>query len=113
MFLTKVFAKLLFVVAALALCGSCQKESIDPVSTVRGTVTDSLTGVPLAGAEIFLRDTSMGQLMYVTDSTGDYEVGGFGVAQWTIYCRAEGYRTKSRYVQGEGTIENVDFGMAQ
>ncbi|MDX9856454.1 MAG: carboxypeptidase-like regulatory domain-containing protein [candidate division Zixibacteria bacterium] len=113
MFLTKVFARLLFVGAALALYGSCQRESVDSVSTVRGTVTDSLTGVPLAGAEIFLRDTLMGELMYVTDSTGDYDVGSFGVAQWTIYCRADGYRTKSRYVQGEGTIENVDFEMAQ
>jgi hypothetical protein len=102
---------LLFCVLA-ALCFGCRTDTdSDFWSTVIGTVTDSISGAPLEGAEIFVDDTLSSQPWSVTDSTGRYEVSNLGYANWTIYCRAEGYATKNRHVRGTGTIKGIDFEM--
>lgn len=101
---------LLFCVLA-TLSGGCESDGGDFWTAVNGTVTDSVSGVPLIGAEIFVDDTLSNQPWSVTDSTGRYEVSDLGYANWTIYCRAEGYATKNRHVRGTGTIKGIDFEM--
>lgn len=86
-------------------------DTEDPGTAVKGTVTDSVSTDPLAGAEIFVDDTLESQPWYVTDSTGTYAVGALGRADWTIHCCVDGYAAKSTHVKGEGVIENVDFEM--
>ncbi|MDX9858344.1 MAG: carboxypeptidase-like regulatory domain-containing protein [candidate division Zixibacteria bacterium] len=103
---------LLLIGIVVALDCGCQEQNRDYSTTVRGTVTDSISGLPLTGAEIYLNDTTPDEPWYVTDSTGAYSVWSWGVAEWTVYCLVEGYQTKSRYVRSEHNVEGVDFEMA-
>lgn len=105
---------LLIVLVTLSfISNGCNDETdSDLLTTVRGTVTDSVTGLPLANAEIYLDDTTTIESWYITDSTGRYGVASFGYARWTVFCLVEGYQTKSRYVRSEHNVDGVDFEMA-
>lgn len=102
---------LLAVLISMGLGCSGVEETGDRGVAVKGIVTDSTTSVPIEGAEIFVDDTLLAVPRYVTDSSGRYVISGLGYADWTIYCRANGYTTKSRHVRGEGSIEGIDFEM--
>jgi hypothetical protein len=85
----------------------------DWATLVKGVVTDSVTGVPLAGAKITVSDT-LGYTPTVSDSVGKYEFADWG-GHFLIYCQREGYATKSRVVQAQkrsSTVSGVNFELA-
>jgi len=70
--------------------------------SVRGTVTDAKTGQPLAGASVFLQNTTIGTL---TNSTGEFSItapsGGYD-----IVISFTGYETQSQRISRQS--ENRD-----
>ncbi|MBD3403404.1 hypothetical protein GF420_10950 [candidate division GN15 bacterium] len=104
------FAKaFLLTLPLLIFIPACEHENGDAVTGAYGTVLDSLTGLPIEGAEIFETDTIGGEPVYITDSTGFSRTGWFGIADRTIYCLADGYRTQSRRITEDGRMVGVDF----
>jgi hypothetical protein len=82
-------------------------------TTVKGVVTDSVTGVPLVGAKITVSDT-LGYSPTVSDSAGKFVFGDFG-GKFLVYCQMSGYNTKSRAISTQkrnSTIDNVNFELA-
>ena len=67
----------------------------DTAGTYSGTVTDSVTGLPIDSAMISLRDTS-GVSVY-TDSTGAFESVALG-DNVRIFARKDGYETRYKDV---------------
>jgi len=65
----------------------------DP-GTVEGTVKDSITMHPISGAnvQIFKGQTLVGSS--VTDSSGNYQVGGLAPGSYTVNFSAQNYQTK-------------------
>ena len=95
---------LCFVMAALVFLGSCDKQLGNAGDGYRlvGTVLDSLSGLPIAGARLYIcphswypREYSFGCV--ITDSVGRYEFDGFPDTgpQATVFkfCK-KGYKDK-------------------
>ena len=59
--------------------------------TLRGTVTDSLSGDGLIGANVFLEGTALGS---ATDIEGDYVVTRIPPKEYTVRISYIGYKTK-------------------
>lgn len=57
-------------------------------SVLRGTVTDAITGLPVAGAVIDL--TNLG-VSVVSDVNGNYEFAGVPAGTYNVNCTASGY----------------------
>jgi len=70
--------------------------SILPLSaqTLRGTVVQKDTKVPLAAVNVFLKDTKYGT---VTDSLGRFEIKGLPSGAYVVEVRRVGFKT-NRYV---------------
>ena len=87
---------------------SCEDRIMgDWASTVRGTVVDSASGIPLVAAMITVEDTT-GYTPVLTDSLGNFDLTELG-GGWDIICRKEGYLTQSRNV-GTTPSKHVMFG---
>lgn len=84
---------------------------VDVVTTIRGVVTDSVTGEPIDSAIIQMRDTASANQHY-TDSLGEYAYITFGYGQHRLFCRKEGYQSQSRIVtssKGHAVVSGVNF----
>jgi len=73
---------------------------------VEGTVTDSLSGLPLDSVRVFwqdtLADTITGWPKY-TDSAGHFEVDFFGYRQGVFYFLKQGYKSKQISIHASET----------
>ncbi len=88
-----------------------QMLELTPASTsISGQVTDSLTNVPIADAEVFVTGTT---LKAKTDATGAYTIQGINLLGFELKASATGYDSKSYniYNQYHG-IYMVDFSLA-
>ena len=80
------------------------------VPQVSGTVTDSLTGLPIDGAAVRWPDTT-GTLPdpRLTDSAGRYRIPLYGMST-TVYVQKVGYYTKwKEVVNVMADVGNCDF----
>ena len=90
---------------------SCKLDISDPVTSIRGVVTDSVTGEPFDSAVINLRDTVSTNPSYA-DSLGRYAAGSLGYGPRRVFCRKVGYRSQSIVVissEERATITGVNF----
>ncbi|MBD3403403.1 hypothetical protein GF420_10945 [candidate division GN15 bacterium] len=99
---------LVSVVVCAIGCGTVEHTD-DTVTSVRGTVTDSVSGIPIVGAALYIDDTTQVSAGDLTDSSGSYHVYSWGDADWTIYCLKDDFSTKSRHVTGSDEITGVNF----
>ncbi len=80
----------------------------DWVSTVKGTVTDSITGAPLDSAEVFYSDS----YFVYADSLGEYQISDLGNPPPQVGCRRDGYITKTislDIVTGKRLYDSTNF----
>jgi hypothetical protein len=83
----------------------------DPITSISGFVTDSLSGLPIDSAAIQLIDT-VGSPIFYSDSLGKYTAGRFGYGTFLLFCRKTKYQTKSVTIQSSKenfTFRDVDF----
>jgi hypothetical protein len=93
-------------VLALGAVPSAQAQQ----ATLYGAVTDSLSGDPLAGANVRLEDTSTGA---PTDPDGSYEIDGIAPGRYTVVASYLSYRSKRRTVTLEaGERRRLDVALA-
>ena len=82
---------------------------------ISGTVTDSATGEPIEGANLFAWGPH-GQGQAVTDSTGFYLIEQLRAGKYLVRACAQGYYHKvypeSVHVQPGQTTEDIDFALA-
>lgn len=78
---------------------------------VAGSVTDGGTGEPVAGAQVFVEGTSIGQL---TNAEGRYRITGVPTGEQTVRVRLIGYRAASQTVTvSSGQSATADFELEQ
>jgi TonB-dependent receptor len=83
------FVKPLFILALLA-AGFGRTAAAYGQGTLKGTVTDSLTGKALVGANVYLAGTSLGD---ATDLEGTYRIERIPAGTYTLKVSYLGYRT--------------------
>ena len=106
---TPIKLTLLLLLVCVLFFGSCGME--DPAITISGTVTDSMSGLPIDSAIIHDSDTISSAAFY-SDSLGKYTLGGMGYRNFRVFCRKTGYQTKVRTVRSSKdhlTFRGVDF----
>jgi len=84
----------MFMVLAL-FAGCSRKDPTQPPAdktVIKGTVTDSLTGQPLAGTVVSLNTG----LSAVTDSSGNYRLVGMGGGTFTLNFEKYDWRKKTK-----------------
>ena len=108
--------KLIFMITIAGLFWMSCKDKIEKVeptpNTVKGTVIDSLTRIPLDSAWVD-KDTSAPYMAY-TDSLGIYGPVGTVVGyagKYVIYCGKDGYTTRNKEVvfTGNGITAIINF----
>lgn len=80
--------------------------------TIRGTVTDSLTGSPLPGVNVVISGTTQGT---ATDAQGNYTIAGVEPGTYDLQASFVGYETKTvEDVQvSEGQTTEVNFALTE
>jgi len=99
---------MLMVTAAISM--NCDLRKSDPITSIRGRVTDSVTGEPVDSAIINLMDTTT--VPVFSDSLGEYYALRMGLGLNLVFCRKEGYQSQSRVVsssEDHATVTGVDF----
>lgn len=103
----------LVVVAVLWL--NCDLNKGDPVTSIRGVVTDSVTGEPIDSAVLQIGDT-LSQYRFYSDTLGSYGIfAGLGYGTYHVFCRKEGYHMETRVVRSwkdNTMITGIDFRLA-
>ncbi|WP_419163246.1 SusC/RagA family TonB-linked outer membrane protein [Candidatus Palauibacter sp.] len=78
---------------------------------VSGTITDSETLAPVAGAQVFVAGTVVGTL---SGAEGTYRLEGVPAGEQTVTVRLIGYREMSQTVSvSSGQVATADFAMSQ
>lgn len=62
---------------------------------IAGTITDSETNNPLPGANIIIKNTSMGT---ISDENGKFEISGLSFGQYVLHVSFIGYRTEQKTI---------------
>ncbi|HHM24243.1 MAG TPA: TonB-dependent receptor, partial [Bacteroidetes bacterium] len=75
---------------------------------IEGTVTDSQTGQPLVGANIFLEGTTIGT---TSDANGHYVLTGVPAGRYTLTVSYLGYRLEKRTVVVSAPTLTVNFAL--
>ena len=99
----------LLLLVSLLLSGSCGMG--DPMTSISGVVTDSMSGSPIDSAVLQIKDTLSPALFY-SDSLGKYTALRFGYGTFRLFCRKTVYQTKSTTVRSSKdnlTITGIDF----
>ena len=108
----------------LALSSAVQGQAV-PVVTVRGTVLDASTSLPVRGAQLTLSalvpsvlppsgESPMltGSRVTVTDSTGAYELRGIAAGEYRLFVRRLGYRAALVDLDAtSGNETRISFGL--
>ncbi|MGH7717881.1 MAG: TonB-dependent receptor, partial [Gemmatimonadaceae bacterium] len=82
-----------------------------PAGVVRGTVVDSASRVPIAGAQLAVVGTAA---RAVTGTDGQFTLPNVPAGEWTLQARRVGYRAAERSVRVEdGQTLSVDFALSQ
>ena len=77
------------------------------IAGLRGSVTDSLTNMPIVNAEIIVLETGD---TGITDAEGNYRITGLPAGSGTIRCKATGYvGTDVPFTILQGTISTLNF----
>ena len=88
----------LLTLLALVIVTSCERGTVGhPLTYVEGTVTDSLSGLPLDSVAVYWQDTLVDTITgwpRYTDSAGHFEVDFFGYRQGVFYFLKSGYKTQ-------------------
>jgi hypothetical protein len=88
---------------------NCETDIIDPIWTITGNVTDSLSTLPIDSACVYIRDTISTYPLY-TDTVGNYATGMLGNHPGLrIFCRKTGYISKYLIIDLYRNVENVNF----
>ena len=84
----------------------------EPYATVTGTVRDSATGRPLAGAMVFLTGS---QLRSFTSDSGAYRLTGVPPGTYAVRVALIGYASAEQadVVLASGEVRHVDFSLAK
>jgi hypothetical protein len=105
---------LLFIVVVICVLWSACDDTIvePPINVVKGTVTDSLTRVPIDSAWID-NDTILPHRVY-SDSLGYYYFPIGYKGKKSVYCGKDGYITKNKEIifSGNGMTATMDFELA-
>jgi hypothetical protein len=102
---------ILIIGVCLSLIGCESRKVVEYVGFVEGTVTDSLTRLPIDSAWISgTSDTSYTPITY-TDSSGHYKIAEFPGRYRFIFCGKDGYVTKKsrEYKTHKNKTTRVDF----
>lgn len=71
----------------------------DPATSIRGVVTDSVTGEPIDSALLQIGDT-LSQYRFYSDTLGRYGIfAGLGYGTYHVFCHKEGYHMETRVVR--------------
>jgi outer membrane receptor protein involved in Fe transport len=87
--------KQLFTVLLALLGGICElvpAASAQTTASLRGTVADSLSGLPVAGVSVGLQGQPGGT---ATDALGNFRLGGIAAGAYQLRVGALGYRTQT------------------
>jgi iron complex outermembrane receptor protein len=99
--------KLFFLCITISLFLGAQAQTKERVR-LSGTVTDTLTGTPLAGASVVLSDTRMGT---VTNSNGYYELNNVPTGHTILEISYTGYNTRLVHLDvSRSTVQNIGLG---
>jgi len=94
---------------AAALLAGLASTAWAQQATITGRVVDETTSLPVAGAQVLVRTTS---LAAVTDRDGRYRIEGVAPGRVTVFVRAIGYGSASRIVTASaGATVDTDFGL--
>jgi len=105
------------IILVVSLClhlGGCQKKLVrdrHKMGVVEGFVKDSLSAIPIAGADVFL-DDRLFEPYPKTDSSGYYRVDVVltDVRLVKITIKAQGYKTKDKNIMLKPNhIQRLDF----
>jgi len=106
---------LLLILLTSFIAGSgCRHKDIptgDFAQTVFGTVTDSVSGLPIDSARVTFSDTNL-TVAFHSDSTGFYQFATFGVYNLLIFVQKSGYQTASRTITSGFDSVEVNFLLA-
>ena len=87
-------------------------HTLDATATLNGTITDSVTGLPISGA---LVEANRGGVVRYSDNTlanGVYTMSGVEPSNYTLVASAPGYQTQSVGVKPPNNqITTVDFAL--
>jgi hypothetical protein len=104
--MTRLVALLLLGLVTLT---SCFLDSGDFGSSLSGTVTDSITGLPIESALVYWEDT-LHTTPFFTDSAGIYHSLDFGYGPTVVFVCKTAYHTGVRYLpKWRGDKKSVDF----
>ncbi len=78
--------------------------------SVKGTVTDSATGKPVANASVFFSNTSYGA---ITDNAGTFNITGMQPGKYTLVVSFVGYQTYSESITLTTAAENINILLKQ
>jgi iron complex outermembrane receptor protein len=82
----------------------------EPTARIVGTVTDSATGLPLAGVQVTLLGTA---LSASTSSEGHFEFPGLSAGRYVVHVRTVGYAGATlEATLAEGAVEEFAVGLA-
>lgn len=100
----------LFFVSLLFILSSIYLSADDGSGIVRGTVTDSTNGEPIAYANLIIDGTRLGT---ATNALGYYTISGIEPGSYTLKVSYLGYQTKSiEFSVAAGEIQQFDIQLA-
>ncbi|MDO7844979.1 TonB-dependent receptor [Hymenobacter sp. M29] len=76
----------------MAICGLTPTAAAQTTATLRGTVADSLSGLPVAGVSVGLQGQPGGT---ATDALGQFRLGGIAPGTYLLRIGALGYRAQT------------------
>ncbi|HEX6802620.1 MAG TPA: carboxypeptidase-like regulatory domain-containing protein [Terriglobales bacterium] len=96
----------LFVIVSLSLA-----NAQNTTTYLSGTVKDA-SGVPVANANVSLKNVSTGQTSEVqADAQGKYQFSGLAAGQYEISATAEGFSAKTITVSVSGRVQSADLAL--
>lgn len=107
----KRFAVLLLLCSTVFIGFYCSTGP-EPISIIKGTVTNSITGAAVDSAQIVVGDTITSTKIFYSDQQGKYEAYPDTVGTVQVFCRKETYQTKMITVDlavNQFVYENVNF----
>lgn len=88
---------------------SCNNDIGEGHALVTGTISDSLTKLPIAEAWLAVTDSSE-EFRFYADSSGNYRWVSFGHINVTLFVGKDGYNSKSRFFRSVGgEMNGINF----
>jgi iron complex outermembrane recepter protein len=88
---------------------SVHTPQADPGGSLSGTIVDSVTGTPLAGASVYISDLKLG---VTTDESGNYLFSNLPTGTYLVEAHAIGHSTQTKNMTvSEKTLLNFSLGL--